>query len=129
MVVTDRDQLIKELHVKVPHLSYRQIGKMFDVSGQRIQQILKKPSECATILDMESNLKSLGRSPISATQAAKITGIPYGVISVWVSRGQVKIVKRPDRKKACAGEPVLLDPVSLQERIDKYRPRKKKDSN
>jgi hypothetical protein len=74
----------------------------------------------------KTNKVKIGNSPISATQASKIADIPYYIIADWVRRGVVKVVSRPDHK-AHIGQPVLLDPVSLQERIDRYKPRKPKE--
>lgn len=72
-------------------------------------------------MDIKCNLNG---DPISATQIARETGIPYSVISMWVRRGLVKVVQHPGH--ACTGKPVLLDPVSLKERIALYRPKRRR---
>ncbi len=125
----DRNQIIRKLRETVPELTLEQIGKAFDgLSRQRVYQILKQSQDCATILDKMENIENkepIFKEPVSATEAAKILNIPYGVVSMWVSRGFVKVVNHPGH--AAPGKFVLLDPVSLQERIDRYKPRRKKE--
>ncbi|KKL78427.1 hypothetical protein LCGC14_2024910, partial [marine sediment metagenome] len=96
-------------------------------SRQRVQQIVQEIEACDIIdNDMEQprNNHRLNGEPISATQVARETGIPYSVISSWVSRGLVKVLEHPGH--AAPGKLVLLDPVSLQERLDRYHPHRRR---
>lgn len=122
MVIKDRNQLIRTIKEKSPELTYKELGDLVGLSRQRVHKIVTYNTENDIIRNMER--KAIFDKPISATEVSRITGIPTSSIFDWVSRGLVKIISRPDRK-ACTGQPVLLDPVSLQERIDRYRPRKK----
>jgi hypothetical protein len=86
--------------------------------------------ECGIIIDKMENKdvmeikEPIFKEPVSATYVAEFLKIPYSVVSTWVSRKQVKVIKR-DKKRGCFKNPVLLDPVTLQERIDKYKKRNK----
>jgi len=122
----DRDKMIRDIHRAFPYWSYAAIAELVGVSKQRVHQILKEVDDCDTIPIM---MNSVIREPISATQAAKITGISYGTIAMWVSRGLVDIFKRPRTKKACTNNAVLLDPVSLNKRIVKFHERVNKAKN
>jgi len=128
MVTSDRNQVIRKLRKNVPELTLEQIGKIFDgLSKQRVHQILQSCDSNVIMSSMDDTIKiNIGNKPISATQAAKISKIPYSVIATWVKRGFVQVVSRPE-KGVTWGKPVLLDPVSLQERIVRYKPRRKKD--
>ncbi len=133
MVIRDRNRLIKEIREKVPGVTLQQLGQMFPreddkkpLTRQRVHQIVTHDVKSDTISNMESSVDTIKiKEPISATQVADLLKIPYSVVSTWVSRGLVK--KAPDQPDhAAPGKPVLLDPVTLQERIDRYRPRQKK---
>jgi len=132
MVIHERNRLIKEIREKVPGITLEQIGQMFPreddkkpLSRQRVHQIITQCEKYDIMSPMENiNKLNIGNEPISATQAARKANIPYYIIADWVRRGLVQIVYHPGH--ATCGKPVLLDPVSLQERIDRYRPRSKK---
>lgn len=123
MNVQNRNRHIYEIHKSHPTWTYQDIGDLVGISRQRVQQIVRE-AEKRGIIDTEMEPRNDHRltEPISATQAARQTGIPYGTISKWVSDGLVKVVEHPGH--ACTGKPVLLDPVTLQKRIDHYRPRR-----
>lgn len=123
MNMVDRNRQIYQLH-EVLRWSFREIAPKFGISPQRVHQIVKN-AESHGIIDnkMEPTINyRLNGQPISATQAARETGIPYYMIADWVRRGLVKVLNHPGH--AAPGKPVLLDPVTLQERIDRYRPRR-----
>ena len=120
----DRNRRIYEIHKAHPAWTYQDIGELVGLSRQRVQQIVREYDKRG-IIDTEMEPRNdyrLNGQPISATQAARETGISYWAIMSWVKRGLVKVVQHPGH--ACTGKPVLLDPVTLQERIDRYRPRK-----
>jgi hypothetical protein len=118
--------MIYQIHLDHPDWTLQMIADLVGVSRQWVYSIVKKCETYGIIATMENKALQLDlKTPISATQASKITGIPYYAFEKWVRRGLVKIVSRPDRR-ACTGQSVLLDPVSLQERINRYRPRQKK---
>ena len=126
MVLQERNQMIYQIHLDHPDWSLEKIADLVGISRQRVHRIVTHYRNSAIIPLMEDKNKviNIGDKPISATQAAEITGISYGTISKWVERNLVKIVSRPNRR-ACTGQPVLLDPITLQKRIDNYRPRRK----
>ena len=124
MNANERNRRIYDIRKANPTWTYREIGELVGISRQRVQQIVRE-TEKRGIIDTEMeprNNHRLSGEPISATQAAKETGIPYYVIADWVRRGVVRVLKHPGH--AAPGKPVLLDPVTLQERIDRYQPRK-----
>lgn len=122
MITKERDIIIYESRKAHPEWSYRKIGKSFGISGQRVYQIVSR----GIIEEMEPrNNHRLNGQPISATQVARETGIPYYAIEKWVRRGLVKVLNHPGH--GGRGNPVLLDPVTLQERIDRYQPRSRKN--
>ncbi len=119
----DRNKRIYEICRAHPGWTYRDIGELVGLSRQRVQQIVREIEACGIIHNMMEprNDHRLNGQPISATQATRETGIPYSVISSWVSRGLVKVLNHPGH--GGRGNPVLLDPVTLQGRIAQYRPR------
>ena len=138
MVLRERNQLIRDIKRLHPELTDEQIGRMFlkgpgddrGLSRQRVNKIVRQPEKCGIIsITMESEYIINGKlnpdMPIAATMAAELTKIPYWAIAKWVKRGKVKVKQHPGH--AAPGKPVLLDPVSLQAQIDRYRPRKKKE--
>ena len=118
-----RNRRIYEIRKAFPTWSYRDIGDMFGISRQRVHQLMRE-YEKRGIIDTEMEPRNDHRftEPVSATQAARETGIPHRTIEKWTERGLVKVIQHPGH--ACTGKPVLLDPVTLQERIDRYRPRR-----
>jgi len=124
MSVSERNRHIFEIRKAHPTWSYQDIAELVALSRQRVQQIVRQVEECGiidTTMENNNDHPRLDGQPISATQAARETGIPYGTISKWVSEGEVRVIEHPGH--ACTGKPVLLDPVSLQERIARYQPR------
>lgn len=127
MNTRERNRRIYEIRKSHPNWPYRTIGELVGLSRQRVHQIVQQAEAhgiMATEMEPRNNYR-LDNKPISATQAARLTGIPYGVISMWVFRGLVKVVEHPSR--GGRRNPVLLDPVSLQERIDGYQPRPRRN--
>ena len=119
-----RNQLIYEVHLLHPDWTYRAIVENLglSLSRQRVQQIVLKGSKSGIIEVMEPTNNHHFTEPVSATQAARETGIPWQTVTSWVNRGLVKVVNHPGH--TAPGKPILLDPVTLNERIDRYRPRK-----
>ncbi|KKM64090.1 hypothetical protein LCGC14_1504850 [marine sediment metagenome] len=128
MNTQERKRRIYEIHKSHPTWTYQDIADLVGLkSRQRVQQIVQEVEACDIIeSDMEQprNNHRLNGEPISATQAAREAGIPYYMIADWVRRGLVKVLEHPGH--ACPGKPVLLDPVSLQERIHRYRPHRRR---
>ncbi len=126
MTSQERNKRIFEIHQAFPQWTYQEIGDMVGLSRQRVERILKQVAVSGKIEQMDETINNhrLNGEPISATQVARDTGIPYYVIADWVRRGIVKVLEHPGH--ACTGKPVLLDPVSLQERINRYRPHRRK---
>lgn len=124
MNAQDRNRRIYEMR-KAFRWPYRDIGPMFGISGQRAQQIVLE-IENRGIIDNEMEPRNDHRftEPVSATQAAREIGIPLTTIVNWVSRGHVKVLQDPGQTGP--GKVVLLDPVTLQERIDRYYARKQR---
>ncbi len=125
MKIEERNRKIYELYKSPPPgWSLKDIGDLFGISPQRVHQIKTELDSYAIMGQMnEPKNNHHFDKPISATQAAKAAGIPYYIIADWVRRGLVKVLQHPGH--ACTGKPVLLDPVTLNERIGKYRPRRK----
>jgi len=127
MNVQGRNRRIYEIHKAHPTWTYQDIGELVGLSRQRVQQVVREVEECG-IIDNEMEPRNnyrLNGQPISASQVARETGIPYYVIADWVRRGLVKVLDHPGH--GGRGNPVLLDPVTLQERIDRYRPRPRRN--
>ena len=127
MNANDRNRRIYEIHKAFPTWPFEDIGQMFGITRQRVQQIVRE-AEKRGIIDTEMEPRNdhrLNGKPISATQAARQTGIPYYAIEKWVRRGLVKVLNHPGH--GGRGNPVLLDPVTLQERIDCYQPRPRRN--
>jgi len=125
MNVEDRNRRIYEIHKTHPTWTYQDIGELVGLSRQRVQQVVRETEERG-IIDSEmtepKNNYQLNGDPVSASQVARETGIPYGVVANWVCRGLVKVLEHPGH--GGRGNPVLLDPVTLQDRLDRYRPRR-----
>jgi len=124
MNANDRNRRICEIRRAHPNWTYQEIGELVGLSRQRVQQIVRE-TEKRGIIDNKMEPKNnhrLNGQPISATQAARETGIPYHAIDNWVRRGLVKVLNHPGH--GGRGNPVMLDPVTLQERIDRYQPRR-----
>ena len=123
-----RNRRIYEIRKEHPTWTYQEIGELVGISRQRVQQIVCELEKCG-IMDIEMEPRNdhhLNGNPISATQAARETGIPIGTITRWISEGDVKVISHPGQTGP--GRVVLLDPVTLQERIDRYRPRRNRVS-
>ncbi len=123
----ERNIHIYEIRRSHPAWTYQDIGNLVGISRQRVQQIVHDV-ETRGITDIDMELKNnhrLNGEPISATQAARETGIPFGTIRMWAKRGLVKVLEHPGH--TAPGRPVLLDPETLQERIDRYRPRPRRN--
>ena len=121
----ERKRRIYEIRKDHPDWTYQAIGELVGISRQRVQQIVTEIEACG-IMDNDMNEPNekyrLNGEPISATQAARETGIHYYVIADWVRRGLVKVLEHPGH--GGRGNPVLLDPVTLQDRIDRHHPRR-----
>lgn len=117
-----RNRRIYEIHQAHPNWTYQDIGELVGLSRQRVQQIVREYEKRGIIDNEMAKNNHRFNEPVSATQAAREIGIPYWVIKKWVQRGLVKVLEHPGH--TAPGKPVLLDPVTLQERIDRYRPRK-----
>lgn len=128
MTTAERNQCIYEVRTKL-RWPYSRIAATYGVSRQRVAQVVRYMEKLLASAPEPIPLQfpRLNGEPISATQAAKITGVPDYAIHHWISRGQVKVVSR--RPRPGPGATTLLDPVSLQERIDRYRPRKRPARN
>ena len=118
-----RNGRIYEIHKAHPSWTYQDIGELVGLSRQRVQQIVRQIEDHG-IIDSEMETRNDHRftEPISATQAAKQVGIPRWTIEKWIQRGLVKVLEHPGH--TAPGKPVLLDPITLQERIDRYQPRR-----
>lgn len=123
MVTAERNQNIYEVRKKLGW-PYSRIAETYGISRQRAAEVVQQVERRVTIEAMDATKEPLIALPMSATEAAKVSGVPRDAIIKWVERGLVKVVRRPDRAKACTNNPVLLDPVTLQARIDAYRLRK-----
>ena len=123
----ERNRRIFEIRKAHPAWTYQEIGELLGLSRQRVQQIVREVDSYGIIDAMEEKKNDNGlcqldpNKPISPTQAAREMGIPITTITGWIAEGQVKLVKDPGQTGP--GRVNLLDPVSLQERIDRYRPR------
>ena len=120
----NRNRRIYEIRKDHPDWTYQAIGELVGISRQRVQQIVSEIEACGIMDNNMSEPKNgyrLNGEPVSATQVARETGIPLSTIVTWVLRGHVKGIEDPEQTGP--GKVVLLDPVTLQERIDKYRPR------
>lgn len=123
----ERKTRIYEIRKAHPDWTYQDIGDLLGVSRQRVQQIVSEVEACGRMDDMDEprNGYRLNGESVSATEAARETGIPRNTISRWVCDGEVKVLAHPGH--ACTGKPVLLDPVTLQERISRYQPRPRRN--
>lgn len=127
MVTLERNRHIYEIHKAHPTWTYQDIGELVGISRQRVEQIVRK-EEARDIIDIEMEPKNkyqINGQSISATQAARVTGIPVGTISRWVFDGEVKVIAHPGQTGP--GKVVLLDPVTLQERMNRYQPRPRRN--
>lgn len=128
MTTAERNQCIYEVRTKLGW-PYSRIAATYGLSRQRAAQVVRQVESCATMHSMDTATPASPTvhfsRPVSATEAARLTGISRDIIIKWADRGLVKIISRSDRTKACTGHPVLLDPASLQERIRLYRPKRR----
>jgi len=123
-----RKRRIYEIRKDHPDWTYQAIGELIGISRQRVQQIVSEIEACGIMdnnMNEPKNGYRLNGEPVSATQVATETGIPISTISRWVSEGDVKVINHPGQTGP--GKVVLLDPVTLQERVDKYRPRPRRN--
>ena len=124
----ERKRRIYEIRKDHPDWTYQAIGELVGISRQRVQQIVSDIEACG-IMDNDMNEPKngyrLNGEPVSATQVATETGIPRNTISGWVSDGDVKVIDHPGQTGP--GKFVLLDPVTLQERMNRYRPRPRRN--
>ena len=121
---TARNRFIWETHRAHPELTYRELGEAYGVSPQRAWSIVHGEDRRAIMdnrMEEKRNNHRINGKPISATEVSRLTGIPLYTIASWARRGLVKIISHPGH--TARGKVMLLDPQSLQERIDRYRPR------
>jgi hypothetical protein len=126
MGTDERNQMIRDIRRAFP---YWDLGKIADLVGSTLAEVhnalKEKPLSGIMRSDMTDNETfNIGNKPISASEVTKRTGIPASTIGMWVKRNQVKVISDPGQTGP--GLFVLLDPVTLQQQIDKYKPRKKK---
>ncbi len=127
MVISERNRMIRQIHADHPNWSLQKIADLVGISRQRVHQVVHTAIDYDIMQTDMKNIIRLNCDPISPSQAARLTGIPKFTIISWAHRGLVTILKHPG--KTARGKTVLLDPVSLQERINRYRPRKKSITN
>ncbi len=123
MNVAIRNRAIYETHKAHPELTYRELGDTFGISRQEAHRVVKEGERGIMGADMNTTNNHRFDKPISATEVSRETGIPRWTIEKWAQRGLVKVVQHPGH--AAPGKPVLLDPVTLNERIRRYRPHRK----
>jgi DNA-binding transcriptional regulator LsrR (DeoR family) len=125
MEVQERNRRIYNLR-KALGWAYRDIGPMFGISSQRAHQIVQNIEKNGIIDAMEEQKSNQHfDGPVSATEVSRLTGIPISTIVKWVSEGSVKIISDPGQ--TCPGRFVLLDHITLQERISRYRPKPRRN--
>ena len=130
-MVIAKNKMIYQIYLDHSDWTLQMIADLTGVTRQRVSQIVKRCQKSVILLSMEKANSKYPRitKPMSLSEVSILTGIPTSSIGMWVNRGQVKVHTPTDRPKACTGHPVLLDPISLQERIDRYKPHQKKTPN
>jgi len=122
MDITERNRRIYEIRKSHPDWTYEAIGQLVGLTRQRVQQIVQDFERNGIMEPVEiSDTDLVDSKPVSMTEAAKVTGVPYGTIGHWVFQRQVKVLSRPNRSGR--GYAVLLDAESLRNRIARYKPR------
>lgn len=127
MNTLERNVRIYQIHKAHQAWTCQEIGELVGLTRQRVHKIITEVDKSGIIsLEMNGTVKNyrLNGEPVSASQVAKETGIPQWTIEKWVQRGLVKVLSHPGH--TAPGKPVLLDPVTLQARMEKYRPRRRK---
>lgn len=126
MVTGERNRNLYQIHLRNPELTYQDLAEMVHLSRQRVEQIIRQQEKVEAMgpLPAIPKFPRLNGDPISPAQVSRTLGLPAGLIQCWVRRKQVKVLHRPKGHPG-PGKVTLLDPVSLQERLDRYRPRRK----